>query len=1852
MRNCFKPFRRIRAAFWASLFFLSFSLAPPAAPWALAQTGAAPPIGPDRSKYLSAPFLATSQVIPFVLIVLAKNIQMFQHGYPGLVDLDGDGRVDTGFNPSIVYLGYFDSHSCYSYVGSDFKGLFGAYAYGDPNGYFQRTRATIEDQTQNAIDAARPATLKKYVVSPRSAAGICQNPGTPAANRAFSGNWLNYLSTSRIDAIRKLLYGGARSVDTLADTYLIGSYVPPDSTAWGAEVRSDDTWQEITPLNAYFDISKYTPFDKPTAKKAHFFARSSDLSRADRFPAIRILLNADKSSFTTTGTDGVGQKVSVTEPYGRFWDWVLVNRPLPDDKVLRTDAIRKTIKIYQVRVRACVKTNMAEGEGCLRYPGATDGPLDDVYKPGGLIQKYGEGSNPMYFGLMTGGFNSTIRYQGGKLRNHVGPVLGVPPFPQGAYAPSVNSRTGQFLENGLIANINNLRIAGRVLTADPTLWDGAEYKNTFSWGNPLGEMVYEAARYMGGATEPTVAFANQPDADVAGSTIPLLTGFDSGALSWSQRRPNVSTLSSCAKPIILLISDLTIDHDGDAIGRDLNKPPLQVAYAGGLTPADLPQAFDLAAYLGAITKLEGFDRSGSTKYYFSTGPTGDCSPKTLSGGLSQVLGLCPNGLSSQGTYSAAAAAYYAHVHDFNAAADDAFKIPSGVDLYSVAMSPAFPELVFPIKDSSGKPLKTITLLPVNISTSTPAGITLGFLNYFLLDWDVDKNGLTFHAQIKVNFSDYEQGGDWEGDGQVTYTIDLLTTAATPVSMRETKSVTVDSGDPAIKTLGPFYRFKNPDGAGGASDFISINPDQVKALLVHAQWAESGTGIGIAMGYTITGSKRDGTYLELTMNTPPDSPNLTPKNCPYVGGSDSGAYGCGKKVANVKEQSRIFEFNASSSAVKSLPNPMWLAAKYGGFNDLNHNNIPDRGEWEDSDGISPANYFEATNLVELPDKLETVFKAISRTISTGTATSATLDTIIGGGVSVQTIFYPEYVNPRDPNQKIHWVGSLVGLFVDKWGNLREDSDGDGILMAQNGYRGEKGDYILTFNSVATPSSTPPACYEFGEFISRCFDPRGANQPELFKDSRRHPDNIHQIAPLFDAGQWLSRLDDKALLSASRPYSSAATRGLGQRRIYYGKPNPAGGGAKLALFNTAPEALASLNGLLLHDDFQSQFPGIGDRAQTTRALVEWIIGVDSPLLRSRKVGDPWSDNATPVTWRLGDVINSKPILVGPPNSAFDFLYGDLSYSAFRNLNGGRRQMAYFGGNDGMLHAVNVGFYGSLANGQVSFSRQKNSSQANHELGAEVWAYIPTSLLPQLRWLPDPQYAHAYYVDLKPLINDVKIDGQWRTVLLGGLRLGGRPIETPGPEAGAEHFFAEVFALDITDPESEPKLLWTYSALSQGLTVGLPSFISVEGAWYAVIPSGPVTDTPVPGSLGRAPSVKFGTDSPFSAYSNQRARLIVLNAATGREVPEAAADPNFLAVKEENSFFNNPFLPAAQIRETPWTNHALYFGLTVSRNPRTGLDGGAVYRLQTVDSGGEPLPVSLWRLKRFFNTDRPVTGAVNATYDPIGNLWIAFGTGRLWSLEDIAPCLTTYTPECLENHAQYIYGIKEELFNGRMTFRDRSLDEAYLIDVTGATVFRNGEVHSLPTQPLFPTGPGGATTYQNLLRATLSNNTLGYKRRLNIGTLFKPGESHAFEMVVTQPKIVGVGAGKSLMAFTTFEPKFSGCGGMGDGYLYLVDTYTGLPEPSTYHAFYSESLPPGSAIQSDQVVGALSTGEGNPTEAFLTVTASGIMASASAPDASTYTARIPQDVATGGGVTAWREVLDTGYHIPPEARVKDLD
>jgi type IV pilus assembly protein PilY1 len=1783
--------------------------------------GANPPL---RENYETQPFTATGVTVPEVLLAVSKDLKMFYQGYAGLiVDIDGDGRLDTGFNPAATYIGYFDPDSCYVHTGPEGGSNHRAT---ENSRYFYRVAFTVPDDSQATINSNRPAGLKAYIPSYRSKHGICRGV-TSGGKKTFSGNWLNFIISSRMDVVRKILYGGSRVVDTDTDTFLEPSFVPHDASIWGSEVMADNAWNR-TPFNVYFDITKYTPFAKPNSNTGHYFARTRDRSQYGPWDPRGTASSADGNIFpvlqfyANASNNGCGSGTA-----GHYWDWIMQSRPVPNAGAgCLTDS---NVKSWRATVKVCSKADssdkaVAQGEQCTLYG---DAPKQ-VYKPTGLLQEYG-GNGKMRFGLMTGGFNDSLRAKGGIMRNHVASLTN-----------SINPATGQFLTSGLMWAFDKLQISGRWIYG----YEGGNaeilYSDLNSWGNPMGEMLFESIRYLVGKTSPTSSFSNGEDGDRSGAALggspylksPINKLLTANSLkSWSGRL----NPSECSKPVVMLISDIDTSFDGDDISasNDLNSYDLMP----GVVNSALPKQFNVASYLKAISLNEGI--GGSKKYFYAKADTDDCSPKTIST-LDDVKGLCPMGPSYRGTYAVASAAYYAHTHNMSRTSN---KMP--IDVYSVTMSAAFPELKLDLKDG-----RRVSVLPLNTTNRCSSGLynacnkVLSFLNYFLTDMETDKNGLPISFTIQVNFSDFGMGDDWEMDMVVEYKVVLLTNSTTNARFRSSSNLNTLAGNAnyvsgVFRNQGANYYFvQNPTDVVTMNDMVDLNSITVSGVAVFSRMHRTASGGSHGLGYTISGTTYDGTYLDLNLGSPPASNFLTPPGCAYSNGPSP----C-KQSPGTSTQIRTFSFSSSGSNNEVLQNPMWMAAKYGGFSDSNNNGIPDPGEWENPEG-EPKNYFQATNIAELPDKLTEAFRTIASSITTGTATSASVNSVLGGGISVQTAYYPEYTNPDDDSQKVRWVGTVYGLFVDKYGNLREDTNGDHKLKLST--IDNDGDNILTFNNPYKVPAILPDCYT-ASTVSRCTDPYGNNNPVVL-DS---PPNIHRINSVWDTGQWLAELDpfgDK-LLTGSRSYSTAATKSGGKRRIYFGQPD---GSAQLPLFNTSDGSLAILEKYMLHDNFREVLPTVAGiqntKAAYTKKLVEYIQGAEVPGWRTRTIANPWGSSPATIVWRLADIINSKPIIVGPPSFNYDTIYGDYTYGEFRVAQGGRRQMVYVGSNDGIFHAINMGFYGSLAEGLVGYGL---GDSAKHELGAEVWAYVPTSVLPQLQWLPNPDYVHSYYVDMKPLLADVKISGEWRTILIGGLRLGGRPISDPDSSDGViQNFYSELFCLDVTNPEAEPKFLWRYSGETMGLSVGAPSVVTSGGKWYVVIPSGPKTDT-----FSSNGQVVYGQHSPYDGYSDQNARLIVLDAGTGAELNTG----NNLIVSEANSFFTENFIPLPQgnKRTGTWNDNLVYYGLTISRVESTCLDSGAVYRLVMSDSStSQPLAPNAWKLERFISTDRPVTGAVNSTYDNKGNLWVIFATGRLWGIQDLTPCAAVNTAACRENHLQFLYGVKEETdINGKMTYSDRTLELNKLADLTGASVYRGGMVAGLKAQAGLTLGTGGTTTYTVLADAIKSDKFIGYKRQLDISRVLQPGITDNFEISITQPKITGLGNGVSLMAFTSFEPNTvtSFCGDLGKSYMYLLDTFTGLPSPMLYSAFSNAPENAESALTDpvNLVPGGVLVGDNLATEASFYVTANSVTARTSLGGSITDVS-VEKDKGIGNTVISWREALNTGFTLSKDSMVIGLE
>src|SRR5690606_28518822 len=254
---------------------------------ALALAGA--PVNAAEMNLSPLPLYLSPSVPPLNMLVVGRDHKLYYEAYNDYTDLDGDGVLDLRYKPSIDYFGYFDSRKCYTHNRSG----------NQPGSHFTPVRVTADKRC--------------------------------GGNGEWSGDFLNYLTTSRIDALRKVLYGGRRSTDTGTSTILERSYIPQDAHSWGKEYTS-------VAVDGY-DLRLYAPLPLPNRNQRHLFANTTVLNNGSRTqvgpPLLRVLRNRSE----------------------RIWNWVSIERPVAGNEVLndRTGARTQVAPTdYAVRVAVCV----------------------------------------------------------------------------------------------------------------------------------------------------------------------------------------------------------------------------------------------------------------------------------------------------------------------------------------------------------------------------------------------------------------------------------------------------------------------------------------------------------------------------------------------------------------------------------------------------------------------------------------------------------------------------------------------------------------------------------------------------------------------------------------------------------------------------------------------------------------------------------------------------------------------------------------------------------------------------------------------------------------------------------------------------------------------------------------------------------------------------------------------------------------------------------------------------------------------------------------------------------------------------------------------------------------------------------------------------------------------------------------------------------------------------------------------------------------------------------------------------------------------------------------------------------
>jgi type IV pilus assembly protein PilY1 len=383
-----------------------------------------------------------------------------------------------------------------------------------------------------------------------------------------------------------------------------------------------------------------------------------------------------------------------------------------------------------------------------------------------------------------------------------------------------------------------------------------------------------------------------------------------------------------------------------------------------------------------------------------------------------------------------------------------------------------------------------------------------------------------------------------------------------------------------------------------------------------------------------------------------------------------------------------------------------------------------------------------------------------------------------------------------------------------------------------------------------------------------------------------------------------------------------------------------------------------------------------------------------VRSQESGSPQFHPRSSV---LGAVVNSQAAYVSFPSGGFSDTFpsgspedtaaiAGNSYEQFAFDNRNRAPMVYAGANDGMLHAFDAAS------------------------GLENWAYVPATVYPSLsKYARNNPFVFTSFVDNTPIVRDAffTTDSKWHSILVGGLRLGGRGV----------------YAIDVTDPASTgtetsaaSNVLWEFSNVTDpsettnlGYTFGSPNIGRIRasgGKWVVLVPSGyfcaNTTTGPNPPNVPESSGSTCPDGTAPAGASTGRSSLFVLDAATGALIKEIQTPSSYPGVGSINSYgLGTPVLGD-------------YLNDQIADFAVAGDMQGNVWRFDLSDPNPSNWPNSVDLIYTPATQGaQPITVEPRLFPDPSSQkLTAVFGTGRYLGLSD----RTSSIPQ------QAFYGIRE--------------------------------------------------------------------------------------------------------------------------------------------------------------------------------------------------------------------------------------
>ncbi|KAA0259342.1 hypothetical protein FHQ18_00245 [Deferribacter autotrophicus] len=757
------------------------------------------------------------------------------------------------------------------------------------------------------------------------------------------------------------------------------------------------------------------------------------------------------------------------------------------------------------------------------------------------------------------------------------------------------------------------------------------------------------------------------------------------------------------------------------------------------------------------------------------------------------------------------------------------------------------------------------------------------------------------------------------------------------------------------------------------------------------------------------------------------------------------------------------------------------------------------DWDQDGNGLPDTFYSAKDARELKEKLEAIFSDILRRASSGTSIATVSTENRESSMLFQAYYYPALYDNNSGNE-ISWIGDVRTYFLDDKENIREDTNTDDKLSLTD-------DKILIF--------------KFLDIYAKTMG---------FKIDDADADLIPDKCEITDTDKPYELIDLNPIWSASEYLKNLSTD---NRDIFLMYNNTK------TLFNPTDtnvvDYLASIWNMTTTD---------------TVKLMKFIRGYDFPAdttYRSRHFINSTSSEIYGNVYKLGDIISSTPrVLKDSRVNQYDIIYRDQTYYSFINSETvrNRANVVFVGANDGMVHAF---FSGKIqSSNDLNYEAEVNNVVENNTitLGKELWAFIPTNVLPYLKWYyEEGKDCHVPKVDYRFMLvdasigDDVNKSDSWRTLLIGMMGFGGKPIDIDND--GNYDYSSSVFAIDVTDPLN-PKVLWEYKLPDYSLTLSFPGVIrkgepASKGEWYLIFGSGPL--------------------NPEGSNFVSSANIFILDLKTGVLVKQISVDTK-VAIGDV---------------ETLDVDHDYQVDMVVF-----GSYGGAssqigkLYFLNLRDSTGykDIASLKVADLQAVFDVQRPIFSKVANTIDDDGKLWLYFVTGRFLNTDDK-----------VDNLSQYIVGIKDSdgvwktSSNFKLSFNDLydstdAVVEANIskvecfclgvkcgdarLDLTSLTytcdkgypIVTETTGDLLITETLNGVTPS-VEAFANALTTPVSSDGLGYS-----GWYYRLGDR---ERGFTQPFIAG-----SIVDVLTFTPNNDLCSYGGTTNLHAMYYKSGTPGP----------------------------------------------------------------------------------------------